>query len=323
MRRPGPSRGERVTGGNGKAAFDAVRQQGGSLPVLVLCTVALAGAAGLLATALAFGLAWPRFPEAWHDLLAARRSEDSNPAHPESVLLPGLGALPAVLLIAGGVGAVVQTACALCVTTTETGRMGARRLWRRTRPRVGRVAAVHVLRGALVLAAALASGALCLGVALMVDACTGLDPFSSEGPFTPNGIALMLAPAAVLVRAALALAPAAGAVDGLAPGAALRRSWSLTRRRAAWPWLLGACLVGAGCAGAVWLLVRRAAAPLHAVVRDTVLTHVTPNTYVAYAAGELAPVAAAALLCAALALPPAHTCLTAAYLRLRADAAVD
>ncbi|MDQ1034694.1 hypothetical protein QFZ75_001110 [Streptomyces sp. V3I8] len=107
-------------------------------------------------------------------------------------------------------------------------------------------------------------------------------------------------------------------MDGLAPRAALRRSWSLMRRRAARPWAAGACLLGAGCAGAVLLLVRQVAEPLRAAVREAVLTGVTHNTQVAHAAGVLAPVAAAALLCTALVLPLTHTYLTAAYLRLRA-----
>ncbi|CAM5283112.1 hypothetical protein SALBM135S_08678 [Streptomyces alboniger] len=319
MDQPVRSRGDRVAGGGARAAFGAVRRQGRSLPVLVLCTVALAGAAGLPAIAAAFALAGPQFAQAWNDLLAARLAEDSNPAHPESVLLPALWVLPAVLLVAGGVGAVLQTACAVCVTTAEAGPPGARRLWRRARTRVARVAAVHVLRGTLVLAAVVVSGALCVGAGVAVDTCTGLEPFGSEGPFSLTGTALMSAPVAVLLRAGLLLAPAACAVDGLTPRAALRRSWSLMRRRAALPWLVGACVLSAGCAGAVLLLVRQTAAPLHAAVRDTVLAHVTHNTYVAYAAGALAPVVAAALLCTALALPLAHTYLTAAYLRLRAD----
>jgi hypothetical protein len=305
-------------GHGGGAAFGAVHRQRRPLAVLVLWTVALAGAAGLLATALAFGLAWPRFTQAWNDLLAARRSEDSNFANPESVMLPALGALPAVLLVAGVVGAVLQTACAVCVTTAEAGRaMGARRLWQLTRTLVGRVVAVYILRGTLVLAAVLASGALCVGVALGVDKFTGFDPFSTEGPFTLNGIALMLAPSAVLLRAGFLLGPAASAVDGLAPRAALRRSWSLMRRRAAWPWLIGACLLSAGCAGAACLLVGQVDAPLQAAVREAVLTDVTHNTYVAYAAGVLAPVMTTALLFVAVALPPTQTYLTAAYLRLR------
>jgi hypothetical protein len=298
-----------------------VRRQSGSLPLIILGTVALAAVTGLLATVLAFALARPQFAQAWHDKLAAEQAEDPNFAHPEAVLLPALGALPALLLSAGLVGAVLQAACTVCVTTAqERPSMGARRLWRRTRPRIPGVAAVCVLRGVLVLSAVLASGALCVGLGIAVDTFTGIDPFSSEGPFTPAGITLMLAPSAVLLRAGFLLAPAACAVDGLAPRAALRRSWSLMRQRAALPWLLGACVLSAACAGAVWLLVQQVAAPLHTAAREAVLADLTRNTYVAHAAGALTPPATAALLWTAVALAPAHTYLTAAYLRLRTDA---
>lgn len=297
-------------------AFGALRRQGRSLPPLVLGTVVLACATGLAATVTAFALAWPRFTQAWHDKLAAERSEDPNFAQPESVLLPALGAVPVLLLAAGLVAAVVHAACTVCVTAPRGPSLTARGLWRRTRSRVPRLAAVYVLRSTLVLSAALASGAFCVGLGLAVDAVPGVDPFGSDGPFTPTGIALMLTPATVLLRAGFLLAPAASAVDGLAPRAALRRSWHLMRHRAALPWLLGAWLLGAACTSAVWLLVRQFAEPLHSAARDAVLTGLTPNTYVAHAAGVLAPVATAALLCTAVALPPAHTYLTAAYLRL-------
>jgi hypothetical protein len=98
-------------------------------------------------------------------------------------------------------------------------------------------------------------------------------------------------------------------------GAALRCSWHLMRQRAALPWLPGAWLLGAACTGAVWLLVRQFAQPLRSAARDAVLAGLTPNTCVAHAAGVLVPVATAALLCTAVALPPAHAYLTAACLR--------
>ncbi|MFJ5999035.1 hypothetical protein [Streptomyces sp. NPDC092370] len=305
----------------GRSVFAAVRRQGGSLPLIVLGAVVLAAVTGLSATVPAFALARPQFAQAWNDKLAAEQAEDSNFPHPEAVLLSALGALPALLLSAGLVGAVLQAACTVCVTAAqEHPSMGARRLWSRTLPRVPSVAAVCVLRGVLVLSAALASGALCVGLGLAVDTFTGVDPFSTDGPFTPIGIALMLAPSAVLLRAGFLLAPAACAVDGLAPRAALRRSWSLMGQRAAVPWLLGACVIGAACAGAVWLLVQQVAAPLRTAAREAVLADLTHNTYVAHAAGALTPPATAALLWTVLALPPAHTYLTVAYLRLRGDA---
>ncbi|MFM9631101.1 MULTISPECIES: hypothetical protein [Streptomyces] len=98
-----------------------------------------------------FALAWPLFTQAWNDMPAAEQAEDSNYADPEPVVLSAIGALPAVLLIAGLVAAVLQAVCAVCVTTAEGGpAMGARRLWRRTRAQFGPVAALYVLRGTLV-----------------------------------------------------------------------------------------------------------------------------------------------------------------------------
>ncbi|MGW7048135.1 hypothetical protein ACWGDT_36730 [Streptomyces avermitilis] len=62
---------------------------------------------------------------------------------------------------------------------------------------------------------------------------------------------------------------------------------------------------------------RGSAAGRRAPGATVLLAYVTSNTYATHAAGLLAPVAAAALLTAAVPLPVAHTALTALSLRLR------
>ncbi|MFJ9038838.1 hypothetical protein ACIRF8_19870 [Streptomyces sp. NPDC102406] len=54
------------------------------------------------------------------------------------------------------------------------------------------------------------------------------------------------------------------------------------RRRAALPWLAGVCLLGAVSVGALWLLVRRVAAPLGSVARGAALGGVTSDPYISY-----------------------------------------
>ncbi|MFB7918181.1 hypothetical protein [Streptomyces sp. NPDC056061] len=98
--------------------------------------------------------------------------------------------------------------------------------------------------------------------------------------------------------------------------AALRRSWSLvwgrtsSLRTAAVVLPTGVITVG------MYGVLHRAGGPLRDGARSAVLTHGTDKPYAAYAAGVLAPIAAAVLLTAALILPAAHTAYAVLYERL-------
>jgi len=69
-------------------------------------------------------------------------------------------------------------------------------------------------------------------------------------------------------------------------------------------------------AGAAWLTVRQAGAPLRRAVRERVLTQVTSNGYVAEAATTV-PMTVLTLFCVTVALRPVQALLTSVYVHSR------
>lgn len=132
--------------------------------------------------------------------------------------------------------------------------------------------------------------------------------------YGPPALGLLVA---LALRLGWTLAPAVAATEDLLPLAALRRSWSLVWGRAS-AWLrtvavalpLGALTIG------LYVLLSSAAHPLRSGAASLFLEWGPDNTYAAYVAGVLAPIAAALLLTGALALPPAHTLLAVLEQRL-------
>ncbi|MFD4363964.1 hypothetical protein, partial [Streptomyces anulatus] len=121
--------------------------------------------------------------------------------------------------------------------------------------------------------------------------------------------------AAVLLRLALSLAPAAAAA-GLGPRAAVRRSWSLTWTRAGAPRVLALALPLAALTAGVFRLVVQFALPLRPLVRGLV-EQATGNFFAAYYAGVLAPVIVGILVTAAVTLPVTCTAFAVLHDRLR------
>ncbi|WP_395575095.1 hypothetical protein [Streptomyces sp. BK79] len=270
-------------------------------------------------TVLAFALARPAFEGLWDEALAARAAEDSYSPDWLGVVPPLLLAVPLGALVVAAGSAVVHADAAAGVSGGEDHRrLPAREAWRRLRPAAAGVLVLYALRAALLLAATLAAGVVAVGVASVLELFTDLAPFRMGGPFeTPAGLASVLAPVPVALRIGFLLAPAAVAVDGVPARTALRRSWSLVRRRRVWPWFLAAAVLGAFVAVAVWLSAWRAVTPLRPVLREAVLAHVTSNGYAAEAAATVLPAMTLTLLCVTVCLRPVQTLLTAVYVRLR------
>ncbi|WP_051858472.1 hypothetical protein [Streptomyces cellulosae] len=264
-----------------------------------MSVVGLAGLGGLLVTAVAFTVARNAFRQMWSDGREARIAEDSY--SPDSHLLP--------LLVAAGIPFLVGILWLGCAALqTVSARAVARTVEpvRETPWRLGRVVAVFGLRSVIVWV--LPTAGFLLGVYL--------EPYTF--PRSPLFAALTGPPTlvALFLRLGLTLAPAAAAA-GLGPLAALRRSWTLVWRRRAWLKTLAVALPAGVLTVAVYAVLLGAAGPLRRAVRSAVLAFATDNPYVAYAAGLLAPVAAALLLTAALTIPVVHTAFAVLHERFR------
>lgn len=309
------ARAEGVESRGGAVAATAARalsRGGRSLAGVILCVVALSGLLGLLATAAAFAVARPEFTKMRENLLWARSAEDPVSTDTWPLLLVALGAAPVLLavLALGCAATGLAGAAAVAGAADSAGRFTARRLGRRIRAGLGTVFAVHLVRGLAVAAAAALSFAACVGLAAASAALSWADPFRFDGPFDSlSHLVAMIAPGALLIRLGFALAPSCAALDGTGVWVALRRSWSLVWSRRAWPLTAGALLLTTCYWLPVHLLIRHLAGPLDSVVHSAVLAHVTPNTYVAHAAGLLTPGALAVLLSALSPCPlPRRVC---------------
>ncbi|MFF3735447.1 hypothetical protein ACFYXM_35580 [Streptomyces sp. NPDC002476] len=307
-------------GGFARAIVTVMRRNWRVLLGRTVCVTGLAALGGLAVTAAAFALARPAFAEMWNGALAAREDEDSYAPDVSPLLVILLGGLPALLLILCLGCAALQTVHSREVAAAVAGRSRAKEKERPpngTCSRLGRVTTVYVLRSVAVWTIPMC--------AMLVTEYLTSTTFTAPAPLRPEsvrsdlvrvvvpGLAVVVA---LLLRLGLALAPAAAAGDGLTPMAALRRSWSLV-----WGWTPSLRTVavvlptGVITVGTYWVL-HRAGGPLRDGVRSAVLTYGTDNPYVAYAAGVLAPIAAAMLLTAALVLPAAHTAHAVLHERL-------
>ncbi|MBT2413276.1 hypothetical protein J7I94_22390 [Streptomyces sp. ISL-12] len=93
-----------------------------------------------------------------------------------------------------------------------------------------------------------------MGAAAVLELSTDLARFRRGGPFgTPAGLAWMPAPVPVVPRLGFRPVPAAVVMDGVTARTALRRSWSLVRRRRVRPWFLAVAELGMSVADAVRL----------------------------------------------------------------------
>ncbi|MEU7467493.1 hypothetical protein AB0A94_02830 [Streptomyces sp. NPDC044984] len=301
--------GRRCRGGHGSgtdveagavlpAALRVIRARRRPLLRSTLTAVALAGLGGLLVTTVAFVIARPAFARWWDERRQAHSQGDSYVPDSELLLHLIAAGIPFLLVILWLGCAALQTAHTRAVTGTARPARGSRR-------RLGSVVAVYVLRSVIV--CSVPAAVFWPGLHLRPD--TGrrallLDVLTGPAAFV-----------ALVLRLGLTLAPAAAA-SGAGPLAALRRSWTLVWRPRAW-WKALAVAVPAGVLTVgTFVLLLHAAGPLRRVVRPAVMACATDNPYVAYAAGLLAPTAAALLLTAALALPVVHTSFAVLHERL-------
>ncbi|MFE7287214.1 hypothetical protein ACFU90_22675 [Streptomyces noursei] len=298
-------------------AFAALRRHRGTLTAATVRVVGLSGLAGLLLTSATFALAWPVFTHMRNEQIRYHQLEDPYLHDPTGLVRVALCALPLFLLLLGTGSAALQGVCSRAVAT------GADTPAEEVRPRTGGFArlrgvfAVYALHGLIVWPLPLLVGAAS-------HALTGyqLDtPEPLERGSLPYTLVAASPAAAVLVavvlRLALALAPAA-ATEGLAPRAALRRSWSLTWTRAGGARVLALALPLAALTAGVLRLVVELALPLRPLVRS-LLEGATGNFFAGYYAGILAPVLVGILVTAALALPLTCTAFAALHDRLRSS----
>ncbi|MEV6261103.1 hypothetical protein AB0M42_10180 [Streptomyces sp. NPDC051784] len=280
------------------------------------CSARAAGVAalgGLLVTAAGFLIAWPQFDAFQAGAVRARIDEDSyapDGSRVHTLWIVLLGCLPFLVLLLHLGCAAVQTAA-----SQAHGRFRA-------------VLGVYVLRGPLVWAP------LVLGI--LVEEYFTTTAFRQHTAIVPKweypnlfellryGPPLLGLAVALALRLGWTLAPATCAAEDLGPWAAMRRSWSLTwGRAAAWYGTAAVALpLGTLTVGA-YLLLHAACRPLRSATASLFLDRGPENPYGAYAAGALAPIAAALLLTGALTLPLAHTAFAVLQQRLAQARARD
>ncbi|MEU1486405.1 hypothetical protein [Streptomyces sp. NPDC005752] len=270
---------------------------------------------GLLLTVVGFVAAWPEFTEIRLGAIQARIYEDSyapDGTRVNTMWLILLACLPFLILLLHLACASLQTACSRAAA--ETGDCGPRGRFRT-------VLGVYALRGVLVWTP------LVLGILVeeyftttLFREYTAIVPkweYPNLFPLLSYGAPLLGLALTLLLRFGWVLAPAASANEGLGPLAALRRSWSLTWGRAiSWFRTLAVALPLGGLTVGLYLLLQAAARPTRSRAASLFLEWGPDNTYAAYVAGVLAPIAVALLLTGALVLPPAHTTLAVLHQRL-------
>jgi hypothetical protein len=304
-----PQRGLTVT------TFATLRRHRGALAGATVRVVGLSGLAGLLMTASIFALAWPVFTRMRNQRIWYHHVEDPYLHDHTDLALVALCTLPLFLLLLGTGSAALQTACSRAVAArTQEPSKGDRsraEVPARRRP----VLAVYALRGLIV-------WPLPLLVEAVANSLTGYQLDTPEPlergswPYTLVAASPAAAVfAAVLLRLALTLAPAATA-DGLGPRAALRHAWSLTWTRAGAVRVLGLALSLTALTAVVLRLVVQLALPLRPLVR-ALLEQATGNFFAAYYAGILAPVIVGILVTSAVILPLTCTAFAVLHDRLR------
>jgi len=314
-----------------RAAFGVLRRNWRALYGRTARATVLAALGGLSVTGAGFLAAWPAFSEMRRGALAARRAGDSYAPDGRLVnglLLIALAGLPLLIVLLHLGGAAVQTVAA----RAAAGRAAAGperelpppggRLGGPPRARFRSVFAAFVLRGVC------AWSPLVLG--FLVEESFTTTTFREYTALVPKwqyphlffalryGSTSLGLAAVLLLRLGWAVAPAAAA-DGLPAAAALRRSWSLVWSRAGRLRTAAVAVPLWALSAGTYALLQLAAAPLHSGAVSLFLEWGPDNTYAAYTAGLLAPVAAASLLTGALTLPSAHIALAVLHRRLAAD----
>ncbi|MEV0785096.1 hypothetical protein AB0I52_19400 [Streptomyces sp. NPDC050423] len=306
----GPQRGVTAT------TFAVLRRHRGTLGGATIRVVGLSGLAALLMTTAIFALAWPLFTRMRNQRIWYHHVEDPYLHDPTGLALVALWTLPLFLLVLGTGSAALQAVCSRAVAAgadeePSEGDPPRAALSAQLRP----VLAVYALRGLIVWPLPLLAG-------VVAHRLTGYQLDTPE-PLERGSWAYTLvaaspvaaACAAVLLRLALTLAPAAAA-DGLGARAALRRSWSLTWTRAGAARVLALALPLTVLAAGMLRLVVQLALPLRPLVRD-LLEQATGNFFAAYYAGILAPVLIGILVTAAVVCPLSCTAFAVLHDRLR------
>lgn len=296
--------------------FAVLRRHRGTLGGATTRVVGLSGLAALLMTAAIFALAWPVFTRMRNQRIWYHYLEDPYLHDKAGLVQVTLWTLPLFLLLLGTAGAALQAVCSRAVAagSREPSQEGGSRavVLARLRP----VLVVYTLRSLIVWPLPLIVGAV-------AHSLTGLqidteDQILERGswPYTLIAASPWAAVfAAVLLRLALTLAPAAAA-DGLGARAALRRSWSLT-----WTWagaarVLALALPLTALTAGMLRLVTQVALPLRPLVRGLV-EQATGNFFAGYYAGILAPVIVGILVTAAVICPVIFTAFAVLHDRLR------
>ncbi|MFY4721546.1 hypothetical protein [Streptomyces sp. LaBMicrA B280] len=304
----GPHRGVTAT------VFAVLRRHRRMVAAATVRVVGLSALAGLLLTVLIFALSWPLFTRMRNQRIWYHHLEDPYLHDHTALAWVALGTLPLFLLLLGIGSAALQSVCSR-VAATQTRPPHEDRSHTTAPTRLRSLLAVYTLRGLVV-------WPLPLLVTYTATSLTG-DQLDTPEPLKRGSLPYHLVAAspmaaifiAVLLRLALALAPAA-AVTGLAPRAALRRSWSLTRTRAGSARVLALALPSAVFCAAVIRLMTQLALPLRPLARSF-LEGATGNFFAAYYAGILAPVIVGVVVAAAVTFPFTCTAFAVLYDRLR------
>ncbi|WP_329204206.1 hypothetical protein OG257_01605 [Streptomyces sp. NBC_00683] len=295
--------------------FGVLRRHRGTLAGAALRVAGLCGLAGLLMTAAIFALAWPVFTRMRNQRIWYHHVEDPYLHDSTGLVLVALCTLPLFLLLLGIGSAALQTVCSRAVASGAQALSGGDRSRAAAPARLRPVLAVYTLRGLIVWPFPLLVGVVANSLTgTQLDTPEPLERGSWPHTLVEASPAVAMV-AAVLLRLALALAPAAAA-DGLGPRAALRRSWSLTWTRAGGVRVLALALPLAALTAGVLRLVVQLALPLRPLVRS-LLEQATGNFFAAYYAGILAPVIVGILVTAAATLPLTFTAFATLHDRLR------
>ncbi|MFE5241027.1 MULTISPECIES: hypothetical protein [unclassified Streptomyces] len=294
-----------------RTAFVVLRRDRGRLFGRAAGVTGLVALGGLLLTVVGFVAAWPEFTEIRLGAVRARIDEDSyapDGSRVHTMWLILLACLPFLILLLHLACTALQTASARAVTGRAPGRFRA-------------VLGVYALRGVFVWAPLVAG--------VLVEETFTTTLFREHTVIVPKweypnlfvllryGPPLLGLVAALVLRLGWTLAPAVAATEELSPLAALRRSWSLVWGRAsAWFRTVAVALPLGALTIGLYVLLSSAAHPLRSGAASLFLEWGPDNTYAAYVAGVLAPIAAALLLTGALALPFAHTVLAVLQQRL-------
>lgn len=297
-----------------RTAFGVLRGDGRPLFGLTARVTGLVALGGLAVTVVAFVVAWPTFTEIRAGAIRAELYDGDSYApdggRVNDLWLILLVCLPFLILLLHLGCAAVQTA------TARAAGEG--------RGRFRAVLGVYVLRAICVWAPVV------LGI--LVEEYFTTTTFREYTAIVPKwehphlfellryGPPLLGMASALMLRLGWTLAPATAAAEGLGPRAALRRSWSLVWGRAsAWSRTLAFALPLGALTVGLYVLLHLAARPLRSGTVHAFLEWGPDNTYAAYVAGLLVPIAVALLLTGALTLPPAHATLAILRQRLVQD----